>query len=91
MLRNHYAGPVAAHKNKKPVLELFFTSQRVSTKASVFCSGCNIYFSSTKRVSFQAVPIVDDLLSRNVLPIICGGTNYYIESLLWKILVEEGT
>jgi tRNA A37 N6-isopentenylltransferase MiaA len=31
------------------------------------------------------------LLSRNVLPIICGGTNYYIESLLWKILVEEGT
>lgn len=37
----------------------------------------------------MAVPIVDDLLSRNVIPVICGGTNYYIESLLWKVLVEN--
>ena len=22
------------------------------------------------------------------MPVICGGTNYYIESLLWKILVD---
>ena len=23
------------------------------------------------------------------MPIICGGTNYYIESLIWKILIED--
>ena len=23
------------------------------------------------------------------MPIICGGTNYYIESLIWKILIEH--
>jgi tRNA dimethylallyltransferase len=33
---------------------------------------------------------MDDLLSRNVMPVVCGGTNYYIESLLWKVLIEDG-
>ncbi|XP_044270246.1 tRNA dimethylallyltransferase-like isoform X2 [Tribolium madens] len=32
---------------------------------------------------------IDNLIKRNKLPIIVGGTNYYIESLLWKILIEE--
>lgn len=34
-----------------------------------------------------ALPIVDNLLASNRMPIIVGGTNYYIESLLWKTLV----
>eukprot|EP00064_Thunnus_orientalis_P022148 superscaffoldBa00007221_g22334 len=29
-----------------------------------------------------------DMHSRNKLPIIVGGTNYYIESLLWRVLVD---
>lgn len=37
----------------------------------------------------RALSIIDDLFSKNILPIVVGGTNYYIESLLWKILVEE--
>ncbi|KAK5640439.1 hypothetical protein RI129_011250 [Pyrocoelia pectoralis] len=37
----------------------------------------------------KALCIIDTLFSGNVLPIVVGGTNYYIESLLWKILVEE--
>ncbi|GAB0089143.1 tRNA dimethylallyltransferase [Sergentomyia squamirostris] len=32
---------------------------------------------------------MNDLLSRNKMPIIVGGTNYYIESLLWKVLVDS--
>ena len=36
-----------------------------------------------------ALPIINDLRSRSVMPIICGGTNYYIESLIWKILIEN--
>lgn len=30
---------------------------------------------------------IDSLLRRGKLPIIVGGTNYYIEALLWKVLV----
>ena len=37
----------------------------------------------------KALPIVENLLSENRIPVICGGTNYYIESLLWKILVDD--
>ncbi|KAK2830148.1 hypothetical protein Q5P01_018079 [Channa striata] len=33
---------------------------------------------------------IDDMHSRDKLPIIVGGTNYYIESLLWKVLVDTG-
>ncbi len=37
----------------------------------------------------KALPIIQDLLDRGVMPVICGGTNYYIESLLWKILIGQ--
>ncbi|CAG2063950.1 unnamed protein product [Timema podura] len=37
----------------------------------------------------MAIPILDDLLERRVLPLVVGGTNYYIESILWKVLVED--
>lgn len=33
--------------------------------------------------------IIEDIYSRNKLPIICGGTNYYIHSVLWNHLVKE--
>ena len=36
-------------------------------------------------VTFQ----VESLLSENKIPFIVGGTNYYIESLLWKILIDK--
>ncbi|KAG8233517.1 hypothetical protein J437_LFUL011678 [Ladona fulva] len=32
---------------------------------------------------------VEELLEKGQLPLIVGGTNYYIESLLWKVLVAE--
>ena len=37
----------------------------------------------------RALPIVERLLSEGKIPVICGGTNYYIESLLWEILIDE--
>ncbi|XP_058063286.1 tRNA dimethylallyltransferase [Anopheles bellator] len=37
----------------------------------------------------QALPIIDSLLADNRIPIIVGGTNYYIESLLWQILISD--
>ncbi|XP_012341648.1 tRNA dimethylallyltransferase [Apis florea] len=36
-----------------------------------------------------AIPIIDDLLTRRKLPIIVGGTNYYIESILWEVLMDN--
>ncbi|KAK2921300.1 tRNA dimethylallyltransferase isoform X2 [Channa argus] len=38
----------------------------------------------------KALALIDDMHSRDKLPIIVGGTNYYIESLLWKVLVDTG-
>lgn len=36
----------------------------------------------------SALPIIDRLLGDEKIPIIVGGTNYYIESVLWKVLVK---
>ncbi|KAM9340361.1 tRNA dimethylallyltransferase [Symphorus nematophorus] len=32
----------------------------------------------------------NDMHSRNKLPVVVGGTNYYIESLLWRVLLDTG-
>ncbi|XP_043264832.1 tRNA dimethylallyltransferase isoform X2 [Colletes gigas] len=37
----------------------------------------------------MALPIIDDLLARKKLPIVVGGTTYYIESLLWHVLIAD--
>ncbi|XP_055524585.1 tRNA dimethylallyltransferase [Wyeomyia smithii] len=38
----------------------------------------------------QALPIIDRMLNENRLPVVVGGTNYYIESLLWQVLIGSG-
>ncbi|XP_049300474.1 tRNA dimethylallyltransferase [Anopheles funestus] len=38
----------------------------------------------------RALPIIDTLLAANRMPIVVGGTNYYIESILWRVLLGEG-
>lgn len=37
----------------------------------------------------RALGIIETLLMNKKLPIVVGGTNYYIESLLWKILIDD--
>ncbi|CAG9860796.1 unnamed protein product [Phyllotreta striolata] len=37
----------------------------------------------------RALRIIDNLYNNHKLPVIVGGTNYYIESLLWKILIDD--
>ncbi|XP_073429046.1 tRNA dimethylallyltransferase [Dendrobates tinctorius] len=39
----------------------------------------------------KAVALIEDIFSRDKIPIVVGGTNYYIESLLWKVLVDTGS
>ncbi|XP_028978558.2 tRNA dimethylallyltransferase [Esox lucius] len=38
----------------------------------------------------KALALIDEIHSREKLPIIVGGTNYYIESLLWRVLLDKG-
>lgn len=48
--------------------------------------------SPTESLKNQIFPIsnqIDKLFAENKLPIVVGGTNYYIESLLWHILIEK--
>lgn len=35
-----------------------------------------------------ALPLVENLLDKGKIPVIVGGTNYYIESILWNVLVN---
>ncbi|CAG9793668.1 unnamed protein product [Diatraea saccharalis] len=37
----------------------------------------------------RALKIIDSLTEQGKIPIIVGGTNYYIESIVYKILVED--
>ncbi|PZC80596.1 hypothetical protein B5X24_HaOG214414 [Helicoverpa armigera] len=37
----------------------------------------------------RALKIIDDLTEKGKIPIVVGGTNYYIESIVYKILVEN--
>ncbi|XP_069827510.1 tRNA dimethylallyltransferase isoform X2 [Dendropsophus ebraccatus] len=39
----------------------------------------------------KALALIEDIFSRDKIPIVVGGTNYYIESLLWKVLVSTGS
>lgn len=38
----------------------------------------------------RALEVIENLYTSQKLPIVVGGTNYYIESLLWKILIDDG-
>lgn len=37
----------------------------------------------------KSLNIINDLMKTNKLPIVVGGTNYYIESILWKNFIME--
>ncbi|KAG5566574.1 hypothetical protein RHGRI_002207 [Rhododendron griersonianum] len=37
----------------------------------------------------SAIPLIDDILSRNRIPVIVGGTNYYIQALVSPFLLDE--
>eukprot|EP00940_MAST-03C_sp_MAST-3C-sp2_P002899 g2899.t1 len=39
----------------------------------------------------RALQVIEDISSRGKLPIIVGGTTYYIQSLLWPSLLDEET
>lgn len=37
----------------------------------------------------MALPLIEDIKKRGKIPIVVGGTNYYIESVLWDMLIDD--
>ncbi|XP_043702805.1 tRNA dimethylallyltransferase 2 isoform X2 [Telopea speciosissima] len=50
----------------------------------------NVEFTS-KDFRDSAIPIINDVLTRDQLPVIVGGTNYYIQALLSPFLLDDVT
>nr|ADM86398.1 isopentenyltransferase [Malus domestica] len=48
----------------------------------------NVEFTA-KEFRDSAIPLINDILSRNCLPVIVGGTNYYIQALVSPFLLDE--
>ncbi|KAK6936170.1 hypothetical protein RJ641_033200 [Dillenia turbinata] len=48
----------------------------------------NLEFTS-KDFRDSAIPIINDILTRKCLPVIVGGTNYYIQALVSKFLLDD--
>ncbi|GBM65338.1 tRNA dimethylallyltransferase [Araneus ventricosus] len=56
-----------------------------------YCINCIDPLSRYTVVDFrnQALPLINNIMKQGKLPIIVGGTNYYIESLLWEVLIPN--
>ncbi|KAM4795551.1 tRNA dimethylallyltransferase [Rhinophrynus dorsalis] len=70
-------------------------TNKVSTEEQQLCKHHMISFVDPLVTNFtvvdfrnKAIAHIEDILSRSKIPIVVGGTNYYIESLLWKVLVN---
>ncbi|XP_044482022.1 tRNA dimethylallyltransferase 2 isoform X2 [Mangifera indica] len=50
----------------------------------------NIEFTA-KEFRDSAIPLITDILSRNQIPVIVGGTNYYIQALVSPFLLDDST
>ncbi|XP_020423128.1 tRNA dimethylallyltransferase 2 isoform X2 [Prunus persica] len=48
----------------------------------------NVEFTAKDFRDFS-IPLIDDILSRNCLPVIVGGTNYYIQALVSPFLLDD--
>ncbi|RNA21623.1 tRNA mitochondrial [Brachionus plicatilis] len=39
----------------------------------------------------EAVQLIDSLLEKDVIPILVGGTHYYIQSVIWELLLDKNS
>uniref|UniRef100_A0A4W5PME1 tRNA isopentenyltransferase 1 n=1 Tax=Hucho hucho TaxID=62062 RepID=A0A4W5PME1_9TELE len=68
-------------------------TNKVTAEERAQCSHHMISFVDPLVSSYTVVDFRNkalDIYSRDKLPIIVGGTNYYIESLLWRVLMDTG-
>uniref|UniRef100_A0A8K9XQ24 tRNA dimethylallyltransferase n=1 Tax=Oncorhynchus mykiss TaxID=8022 RepID=A0A8K9XQ24_ONCMY len=69
-------------------------TNKVTAEERAQCSHHMISFVDPLVSSYTVVDFRNKALAlisfMNKLPVIVGGTNYYIESLLWRVLMDEG-
>uniref|UniRef100_A0A8C1SCM3 tRNA isopentenyltransferase 1 n=1 Tax=Cyprinus carpio TaxID=7962 RepID=A0A8C1SCM3_CYPCA len=53
-------------------------------------SGYTVVDFRNKALLTSLISYIEDMHRQKKLPIIVGGTNYYIESILWKVLIDTG-
>uniref|UniRef100_A0A8B9ZCA5 tRNA isopentenyltransferase 1 n=1 Tax=Anas platyrhynchos TaxID=8839 RepID=A0A8B9ZCA5_ANAPL len=65
-------------------------TNKVSPQEQQLCRHHMISFVDPLVSNYTVVDFRDraDIFARDKIPIVVGGTNYYIEALLWKVLVS---
>uniref|UniRef100_A0A8C5JV01 tRNA dimethylallyltransferase n=1 Tax=Jaculus jaculus TaxID=51337 RepID=A0A8C5JV01_JACJA len=68
-----------------------------SQRRKCMCQHVHLAYMGPGSLGFVAISLarnvflnvhIEDIFARDKIPIVVGGTNYYIESLLWKVLVS---
>ncbi|XP_072358339.1 tRNA dimethylallyltransferase isoform X2 [Scyliorhinus torazame] len=93
-LGRRFAGEIVSADSMQVYKGLDIITNKVTHEEQQLCTHHMISFLdplvSYSVVDFRnkALSVIEDIVDRQKIPIIVGGTNYYIESLLWKVLVD---
>ncbi|XP_067867201.1 tRNA dimethylallyltransferase isoform X2 [Heterodontus francisci] len=94
-LGRRFRGEIVSADSMQVYKGLDIITNKVTREEQQLCTHHMISFldplvSSYSVVDFRnkALSVIEDIIDRQKIPIIVGGTNYYIESLLWKVLVD---
>ncbi|TNM93297.1 hypothetical protein fugu_018699 [Takifugu bimaculatus] len=91
-----FQGEIISADSMQVYRGLDIITNKVTDEERAQCPHHMMSFVDPLVTSYTVVDFRDKALSlisfhlRNKLPIIVGGTNYYIESLLWKVLLDTG-
>ncbi|KAI0979956.1 hypothetical protein GJ496_001325 [Pomphorhynchus laevis] len=95
-IAKHFNGEIVNADSMQIYSSLPVTTNQPSLTDMSMCNHHLYSFVSAEEKSFtvrdyknHAVNVIEDIIGRNKLPIITGGTNYYVESVLWENLIDD--
>nr|KAF6380740.1 tRNA isopentenyltransferase 1 [Myotis myotis] len=93
-LGQRLGGEVVSADSMQVYEGLDIITNKVSTQEQRLCQHHMISFVDPLVTNYTVVDFrnkataIEDIFARHKIPIVVGGTNYYIESLLWKVLIS---
>ncbi|XP_006758030.1 PREDICTED: tRNA dimethylallyltransferase, mitochondrial isoform X1 [Myotis davidii] len=94
-LGQRLGGEVVSADSMQVYEGLDIITNKVSTQEQRLCQHHMISFVDPLVTNYtvvdfrnKATAVIEDIFARHKIPIVVGGTNYYIESLLWKVLIS---
>ncbi|XP_057641327.1 tRNA dimethylallyltransferase isoform X1 [Chionomys nivalis] len=94
-LGQRFGGEIVSADSMQVYEGLDIITNKVSAQEQKMCQHHMISFVDPLVTSYtvvdfrnRATALIEDIFARDKIPIVVGGTNYYIESLLWKVLVN---